>query len=133
MNPFPNDTYLIHVEFTKSGWKQFAHLNRRLGARFIKGFLLRRELSAFIAAHYESGRHLDPVCQEVRYEDGVYLLLKQVGSVWYVTDIWLTEEPADFAPILFWTRIKRGCSYILRQIVIGWQTMICTVRKEPAL
>ena len=29
------------VDFTRSGWQQFAKLNRKLGARFIRGFILR--------------------------------------------------------------------------------------------
>ena len=33
------------VDFTRSGWRQFAKLNRRLGARFIRGFVLRFELA----------------------------------------------------------------------------------------
>lgn len=115
---------LPHVDFTKSGWKQFSALNRALGTRFVKGFILRRELAEYIGAHYESGNNLDPVCQEVRYEDGVYLLLKQIGSTWYVTDIWATEEPTAFAPMLFWVRVKRGWQTILRQIVIGWRNLI---------
>ena len=113
----------MQIDFTKSGWRQFAKLNRSLGVRFIKGFILRRELAAYIAAHYESGNYLDPVCQEVRYEGGVYLLLQQRGSIWYITDIWDTEEPVGFKPILFWKRVKRGCREILRQIVIGWRDL----------
>lgn len=110
----------VQIDFTRSGWRQFAKMNRLLGIRFIKGFILRRELAAYIAAHYESGNSLDPVCQEVRYEGGVYLLLQQCGSIWYITDIWNTEEPVGFSPVLFWKRVKRGCREILRQIVIGW-------------
>ena len=117
-----------NVDFTKSGWKHFSALNRTLGARFIKGFILRRELAAYIGAHYESGNSLDPVCQEVRYEDGVYLLLKQIGSTWYVTDIWMAEEPTAFAPMLFWVRVKRGWNTILHQIVIGWRNLTGSIK-----
>ena len=124
--------HLPNVDFTKSGWKQFVTLNRNLGARFIKGFILRRELATYIGAHYESNHNLDPVCQEIRYEDGVYLLLKQIGNTWYITDIWCDEEPVGFAPILFWQRIKRGCSYLLTQIVIGWQTLTGKARQVLA-
>ncbi len=59
------------VDFTRSGWRQFARLNRRLGARFIRGFILRHELGLYLAAHEAAGMELDEGCQEVRYEDGV--------------------------------------------------------------
>ena len=63
------------VDFTRSGWQQFAKLNRKLGARFIRGFILRHELAAYLTAYEAAGTPLDEGCQEVRYEDGVYLLL----------------------------------------------------------
>ena len=39
------------VDFTRSGWRQFFRLNRSLGARFIRGFVLRYELAAYLTAH----------------------------------------------------------------------------------
>jgi len=123
---------LPNVDFTRSGWKQFSQLNRALGARFIKGFILRRELAAYIGAHYESGNNLDPVCQEVRYEEGVYLLLKQIGTTWYVTDIWCDAEPTAYAPMLFWVQIKQGWRTLLRQIVIGWRNLTGAVKEGLA-
>ena len=123
---------LLNVDFTRSGWKQFSKLNRALGARFIKGFILRRELAAYIGAHYESGNNLDPVCQEVRYEEGVYLLLKQIGTTWYVTDIWCDAEPTAYAPMFFWVQIKQGWHTLLRQIVIGWRNLTGAVKEGLA-
>ncbi len=113
----------VQIEFTRSGWRQFAKLNRSLGARFIKGFILRRELAAYIAAHDESGAHLDTICQEVRYEDGVYLLMMKCQGVWYITDIWNTDEPDSFKPVFFWKRVKRDCWELLVRVVIGWQNL----------
>ena len=55
------------VEFTRSGWRQLARLNRSLGARLIRAFVLCHELSAYLAGHEASGVHLDTECQEVRY------------------------------------------------------------------
>ena len=122
----------VNVEFSRKGFRQYLHLNRSLGTQFIKGYILRSELADYIAAHYASNHNLDPVCSEVRYEDGVYLLLQQIGCTWYITDIWLDGEPVGFAPVLFWQRIKRGCSYLLAQIVIGWQTLTGKVRQVLA-
>ena len=36
------------VDFTRSGWRQFFRLNRSLGARFLRGFVLRYELAAYV-------------------------------------------------------------------------------------
>ena len=113
----------VRIDFTKSGWRQFAKLNRNLGARFIKGFILRRELTAYIAAHEKSGVHLDTACQEIRYEGGVYLLMMKCQGIWYITDIWNTEAPDSFAPVFFWKRIKRGCNLLLAHVLIGWQNL----------
>ena len=111
---------LPNVEFSKTGWKQFMTLNRCLGSRFIKGFILCRELAEYINAHDESGVHLDTVCQEIRYEDGVYLLMMKCQGIWYITDIWNTETPNDFKPVFFWKKLKRGWKEFLVRIVIGW-------------
>ena len=62
----------VQVEFTRTGWRQFTRLNRSLGARFIRAFILRYELAAYLAEHEAAGVHLDTECQEVRYVDGVY-------------------------------------------------------------
>ena len=59
------------VDFTRSGWRQFMRLNRSLGAQFIRGFVLRYELAAYLTAHEAAGVELDEGCQEVCYENGV--------------------------------------------------------------
>ena len=41
----------VRVDFTRSSWRQFTRLNRNLGARFIRGFVLRYELAAYLTAH----------------------------------------------------------------------------------
>ena len=74
------------VKFTRSGWRQLARLNRSLGARLIRAFVLRHELSVYLAEHEASGVHLDTECQEVRYVDGVYLLLRRSQGIWYIMD-----------------------------------------------
>ena len=93
------------VDFTRSGWQQFAKLNRKLGARFIRGFILRHELAAYLTAHEAAGTPLDEGCQEVRYEDGVYLLLKKMQGVWYITDVFVTEATVAYEPMFFGTGV----------------------------
>lgn len=82
----------VQVKFTRSGWRQLARLNRSLGARLIRAFVLRHELSVYLAEHEASGVHLDTECQEVRYVDGVYLLLRRSQGIWYIMDVFAAEE-----------------------------------------
>ena len=111
------------VDFTRSGWRQFIGLNRNLGARFIRGFILRYELAAYLAAHKAAGAELDEGCQEVCYENGVYLLLRRMQGVWYITDIWVDDHAIAFEPVWIWQPIKRGADYILAHILSGWRQL----------
>lgn len=111
------------VDFTRSGWRQFFKLNRSLGARFLRGFVLRYELAAYLTAHEAAGVDLDEGCQEIRYEGGVYLLLKKMQGVWYITDVFCTEEAVAYEPVFIWKRIRRGASFILAHVLIGWQAL----------
>ena len=111
------------VDFTRSSCRQFAKLNRRLGTRFIRGFILRHELGLYLAAHEAAGIELDEGCQEVRYEDGVYLLLKKMQGVWYITDVFAAEEAVAYEPVFFWKQIKHGVNLILAHILSGWRQL----------
>ena len=113
----------VQVEFTRTGWRQFTRLNRSLGARFIRAFILRYELAAYLAEHEAAGVHLDTECQEVRYVDGVYLLLRKSQGIWYITDVFAAEEAISYEPVYFWQRIKRGASYIPARLLIGWRQL----------
>ena len=105
----------VSIDFTKRGWRQFAAVNRRLlAARYIRAFILKRELQQYIAAHEAAGVHLDTQCQEVCYDDGIYLLLRRTQGTWYITDIVLTDSEAGFVPA--WERIRRGASGALRRV-----------------
>ena len=112
------------IDFTKAGWKQFCKVNHGLGARFIRAFILKRELAAYLVAHDQAGVHLDTDCQEVHYADGVYLLLRKVQGTWYITDVILAEEPEGFAPLYIWTTIKRGVAHLLARVLVGWRDLI---------
>ena len=111
------------VEFTRSGWRQLARLNRSRGARLIRAFVLCHELSAYLAEHEASGVHLDTECQEVRYVDGVYLLLRRSQGIWYITDVFAAEEGDDYEPMYFWQRVRRGAGCILIRLLIGWRQL----------
>ena len=111
------------VEFTRSGWRQLARLNRSLGARLIRAFVLCHELSAYLAEHEASGVHLDTECQEVRYVDGVYLILRRSQGIWYITDVFAAEEGDGYEPMYFWQRVRRGAGCVLIRLLIGWQQL----------
>ena len=111
------------VEFTRSGWRQLARLNRSRGARLIRAFVLCHELSAYLAEHEASGAHLDTECQEVRYADGVYLLLRRSQGIWYITDVFAAEEGDDYEPMYFWQRVRRGAGCVLIRLLIGWRQL----------
>lgn len=114
----------VRIDFTRTGWKQFGRLNISLGARFIRAFILKRELAEYIAAHENSGRHLDTECQEVRYEEGIYLNLRKMQGVWYIIDAFTAQDGGHFEPVYMWTQVKRGCSMLLTQMLIGWRAAI---------
>ena len=111
------------VEFTRSGWRQLARLNRSLGARLIRAFVLCHELSVYLAEHEASGVHLDTECQEVCYVDVVYLLLRRSQGIWYITDVFAAEEGDGYEPMYFWQRVRRGAGCVLIRLLIGWQQL----------
>ena len=127
---------LIRIDFTKGGWRQFARVNRALGARFIKAFVLRHEVASYITAHEEAGVTFDTFCQELRYDDGVYLLLKRVHGEWLITDVCVDELETDsskekhtFFPILIWRRVRNGLRTALIQTLCGWGCSTQILRK----
>ena len=115
--------YAVSIEFTKQGWRQFARLNASLGTRYIRAFILKRDVAEYIAAHEAAGVKLDTECQELRYDGGVHLLLRKVQGTWLITDVFCTEEATAFAPVYFWTRVRRGCNLLLVRLIIGWRSL----------
>ena len=124
---------IIRIDFTRGGWRQFARVNRTLGSRFIKAFVLRHEVASYIAAHEDVGIQFDTLCQELRYDDGVYLLLKRVQGEWLIIDVCVDEsetgsskEKHTFFPILIWRRVRNGVRAVLTQMLCGWG---CTITR----
>ena len=115
--------YAVSIEFTKQGWRQFARLNASLGTRYIRAFILKRDVAEYIAAHEAAGVKLDTGCQELRYDGGVHLLLRKVQGTWLITDVFCTEEAVAFVPVYFWTRIRRGCNLLLVRLITGWRSL----------
>ncbi len=90
----------VIIDFTRAGWHSFEKVNKALGARFIRPFVLRNELAAYIAAHEAQGHHFDTEGEELRYDGGVYVVIRKMQGVWYIIDAYMTETPAEFEPIL---------------------------------
>ncbi len=115
---------MMRISFSREGWRQFERLNRNLGIRYIKAFVLKRELAVFLQHHEHSSHKLDTICQELHYHSGIYLLLKCVGGEWVITDIWQEEAPENYQPIFVWQHIKRGLDYLAAKVLAGWRSPI---------
>jgi hypothetical protein len=121
----------VEVEFTRSGWRQFAGLHLCPGARFVLGVMLRYEVAAYIAAHEEQGIALDTICQEIHYDSGLYMLLMKCQGVWYITEVWTTSAPTGFVPVYLWQKVKRGWRDFIAQVLSGWRTITASLDWHP--
>ncbi len=113
----------VIIDFTRAGWRSFEKVNRALGAHYIRPFVLRNELAAYIAAHEAQGVFFDTEGEELRYDGGVYVVIRKMQGIWYIIDAYMTEPLAEFEPIYFWQRIRRGINYVLAKLVIGWRVI----------
>lgn len=112
----------VHVGFTPTGWKQLERLNSK-GMQRIRAFILQQELSSYLLGRLENGMPMDEGCQEVCYECGVYLLLRKMQGIWYITDVYAAEVPTAFLPVFVWQRIQRGARQLLVHILTGWRSV----------
>lgn len=127
------------IQFTRSGWKQFCKANHSLaggalpGIRFIRAFVLKNELSAYLKAHEVAGIHMDTDCQEIRYDDGIYLLLCKMQGEWYITDVILSPSPTTFLPVYTVRSILRGFRSVIALIFSGWQHQVGKTEKKAVI
>ena len=112
----------VRVRFSKDGWRQLAKINRSFGGNFIRAFILKNEIAVYIAAHAQTGKRFDDVLP-LRYDEHISVLLENRNGVWYITDVIATGESVGYAPLYFWTRIKRGCDIVCARILIGWRRL----------
>ena len=113
----------VHVEFTKDAWKQFAALKGNIFTALIQAITVKADMALYITAHEEKGIHLDNICQEVCYEQGVFFLMKNIRGTWYITEVIITDGDASYSPVFFWTRIKRGCDVIAAKVLLCWRRL----------
>ena len=114
----------VSIDFTRSGWRRLNRINQKLGALFIRPFVMKSELAEYIAAHEASGVHFDTEGEDIRYDHGIHLIIRKMQGVWHIVDVYLTEEPVAYKPIFFWQRIKCGIDYVLAKFVIGWRAVM---------
>ena len=112
----------VRIGFTPTGWKQLERLNSKSMQR-IRAFILQWELSSYLLGRLESGMPMDEGCQEICYESGVYLLLRKMQDIWYITDVYAAEVPTAFLPVFVWQRIQRGARQLLVHILTGWRSV----------
>ena len=111
----------VLVELTRSARKQLTRRNSRRGIRLVGMHELQHELEIFIGYHETRHVHLDTACQELRYDHGIYLLMKKMQGVWYVTDIFDADEHAACSPVYIWQRVRQGVNRALACVLVGWQ------------
>lgn len=113
----------VRVEMNRSGWRKLSCLNRKLGVNFIRAFILKCELSAYLEMHESAGSPLDTQFQELRYDDGICIIIRKIQGVWYIMDIWMAETAVRYIPLFVWRKIKKGCQEVVARIMAGWQAL----------
>ena len=44
-------------------------------------------------------------------------------GVWYIMDIFATEETVAYEPVFFWQKIRRGDDFTLAHVLSGWRQL----------
>lgn len=113
----------VQVEFTKDAWKQFVVMKGNIFTALIQAITVKADMALYITAHEEKGIRLDNLCQGVCYEQGVFFLMKNICGTWYITEVITTDGDAGYAPVFFWTRIKRGCDVLAARMLLCWRRL----------
>ena len=117
-------TARVRVEFTRAAWQQLLRLHPSPISAFIQTVNIKADLGLYITSYEEHGIHLDSECQEVRYQSGMFLIIRKEHGVWYIMDVFMTSEDAGFEPVFFWTRVKRGCDVMAARMLICWRRLM---------
>ena len=122
----------VRIEFTREGWQQLLRLHPSPISAFIQTVNIKADLGLYIASYEERGIHLDNECQEVCYQSGMFLILRNVRGVWYVTEVYTTGETEGFKPVYLWTRIKRGYNVLAARVLICWRRLTKRTRETES-
>ncbi len=126
-------SHFYGIRFSRSGWKQFCHINQTLAYRFIRAYILKQELSVYLSAHEAAGIHMDTECQEIRYDDGFYLLLRKMQGVWYITDVILSDVTNTFLPVYTVRSALRGVMSVITLVFSGWRRQFGKADKKAVI
>ena len=113
----------VNIEFTRGGWQQLLRRNTSPVSAFVQAINIKADLALYITAHEEKGIFMDTECQEICYQSGLYLLIRKEHGVWYITDVFSTGEETGYAPVYFWTRVKRGFKLVAARMLICWRRL----------
>ena len=113
----------VNIEFAKDGWKQLLQHNTSTVSAFIQSINIKADLALYITAHEEKGVFMDTECQELCYQSGLFLIIRKVHGIWYITDVFTTGEDAGYVPVYFWMRVKRGCKLVVARVLICWRRL----------
>ena len=116
----------IRIDLSRSGRRAFNRLNAKLGKAYIRFFQLERDLAEYIERHIDAGISLDAEF-DVRYEDGVMLTIFHSGGVYHITEVTDIGVVIAARAILIWQRVKRGCGFLVRQVLAGWYSITAPV------
>ena len=119
----------VRIDFSKSGRQGFRKVNSGLGKAFIPADRLMRDLAEYIERRIDGG---DPMIAEfdVCYEGGIFLTVFLTGGTYFITEVTNIGTVIAAQAVLVWTQFKRGCDYLLRQVLVGWRCF--TEKQEPA-
>ena len=109
----------VPVDFTRNGWKAFCRLNNRLGANFIRAFILKRELAEYIERHLEDGY---PMIAEfdVLHEDGIVLTVYLCHGVYYISDVCCIGEVIGHRPYFTLRHHMTSFGWRFAEVLCGW-------------
>ena len=112
----------VRIDFSKSGRRGFRKVNSSLGKAFIPADRLTRDLAEYIERRIDGG---DPMIAEfdVCYEGGIFLTVVLIGGTYYITEVTNIGTVIVTQAVLVWTRVKRGCDYLLQQMLVGWRCL----------
>jgi len=110
----------IRIDLTKSGRRNFHKVNTGLGKAFISFPQLVRDLAEYIERRIDGGSSMIAEF-DVRYENGICLTVYCSGGIYYIKEVTNIGTVVAVKAVLVWARIKRGCDYLLRQVLAGWR------------
>ena len=76
---------------------------------------------------------MDTDCQEIRYDDGIYLLLRKMQGEWYITDVILSDAPDTFLPVYTVRNVLRGFMSVIALVFTGWRNQVGKTEKKAVI